>query len=143
MRHLYRNLMLIHVLAFFMLLVTWLCGVAIKTEAGSPFAALYYVLHIFPGSVIFILILLEWLLRNQGKLIHTPGMPRHLWINRNLHRAYYLILLAMPITGIAVFFDFMESRPFYQLHSALFTLLLALVAINACSMLLGRLSNDR
>ncbi len=139
MKLLYRNLILIHVLAFFMLLVTWLCGAAIKTEAGSPFAALYYVLHIFPGSIIFILILFEWLVRNQGKLIHMPDMPQHLWINRKLHRAYYLILLALPVTGIAVFFDFMESRPFYQLHSGLFTLLLALVVINAASMLAGKL----
>lgn len=139
MKRLYRKLMLIHVLAFFMLLVTWLCGEAIKTEAGSPFAALYYVLHIFPGSVIFILILFEWIVRNQGKLIHTPDMPRHLWMNRKLHRAYYLILLALPLTGIAVFFDFMQSRPFYQLHSLLFTWLLILVGVNVVSMLLGKL----
>jgi len=137
MKSLYRNLMLIHGLAFLMLLVTWLCGEAIKTEAGSPFAALYYVLHIFPGSVIFILILFEWIVRNQGKLVHTPDMPLHLWINRRLHRAYYLILLALPITGVAVFFDFMDSRPFYQLHSTLFTLLMVLVAVNVVSMLIG------
>lgn len=139
MKSLYRNLMLIHALAFFMLLVTWLCGEAIKTEAGSPFAALYYVLHIFPGSIIFILILFEWIVRNQGELAHAPDMPQHLWINRKLHRAYYLILLALPVSGIAVFFDFMDSRPFYQLHSLLFTLLLILVGINAVSMLLGKL----
>jgi len=138
MKSLYRNLMLIHGLAFLMLLVTWLCGDAIKTEAGTPFAALYYVLHIFPGSVIFILILFEWVVRNQGQLIHTPDMQLHLWINRKLHRAYYLILLALPISGIAVFFDFMNSRPFYQLHGALFTLLMALVAVNVVSMLIGR-----
>lgn len=132
--------MLIHALAFFMLLVTWLCGEAIKTEAGTPFVALYYVLHIFPGSVIFILILFEWLVRNQGRLIHQPDMPRHLWINRKLHRAYYLILLALPVTGIAVFFDFIQGRPFYQLHSALFTLLLVLILFNAISMIYGKLS---
>ncbi len=122
-----------------MLLITWLCGEAIKTEAGSPMVALYYVLHIFPGSIIFILILFEWLVRNQGKLVHTAEMPQYLWINRKLHRAYYLILLVLPLTGIAVFFDFIQSRPFYQLHSALFNLLLILIAVNCISMIIGKL----
>lgn len=138
MKSLYRNLMLIHGLAIIMLLLTWFCGEAIKTEAGSPFAALYYVLHIFPGSVIFILILFEWIARNQGELVHAPEMPTYLWINRKLHRAYYLILLALPMTGILVFFDFMSARPFYQLHGTLFTLLMVLIAVNVFSMLMGR-----
>ncbi len=142
MKNFYRRLLLIHVLAVFMLLVTWLCGEAIKTEAGSPFAALYYVLHIFPGSIIFILILFEWIVRNQGKLVHVPEMPQHLWINRKLHRAYYLILLALPLTGIVVFFDFIKSRPFYQLHSALFTLLLILITVNLISMIVGKLKSQ-
>ena len=99
-----------------MLFVTWLAGASIKEQSG-PMSAVYYVLHIFPGSVIFMLITFEWLVRNQGKLIRTQGMPMHLWINRNLHRAYYLILLALPLTGILVFFDFVEARPFYKIHS--------------------------
>lgn len=134
-----KNLILIHVVAFLMLVVTWLCGYAIKTQAGSPLAALYYVLHIFPASVIFILILLEWIIRNQGKLVHTSNMPRHQWVNRKLHRGYYLILLALPPTGITVFFDFMQSRPFYQLHNALFLLLLTLIVVNIISMMIGNL----
>ena len=110
-----------------MLLVTWIAGAAIKTEAGTPFAALYYVLHIFPGSIIFILILFEWLVRNQGALTEVP---RDQLVNRTLHRAYYLILLALPITGIAIFFDFMAMRPFYQIHNGLLNLLLILVFVN-------------
>jgi len=141
MKNLYRKLLLIHVVAFFMLLITWLCGEAIKTEAGSPMVALYYVLHIFPGSAIFILIFFEWITRNQGKLVHTPEMPQHLWLNKILHRAYYLILLALPLTGIVVFFDFLQNRPFYQLHSALFSLLLLLIAVNFISMIVGKLNN--
>jgi cytochrome b561 len=139
MKSLYRKLIVIHFLAFLMLLVTWFCGAAIKTEAGSPMVALYYVLHIFPGSIIFILILFEWLIRNQGKLVHTTEMPQYLWINRKLHRAYYLILLALPLTGILVFFDFIQARPFYHSHSALFNLLLILIVINSISMLIGKL----
>lgn len=139
MKYNYRNLILIHIAAFVMLLITWLCGNAIKTEAGSPFAALYYVLHIFPGSLIFILILVEWLARNQDKLVHPPEMQKHLWINRVLHRGYYLILMALPLTGIIVFFDFMESRPFYLLHGALFNLLLILIVVNLISMMIGKL----
>lgn len=122
-----------------MLLITWFCGNAIKTEAGSPFAALYYVLHIFPGSIIFILILVEWLAKNQSKLVRPPEMQKHLWINRILHRGYYLILMALPLTGIIVFFDFMENRPFYLLHSALFNLLLVLIMVNLISMIIGKL----
>lgn len=141
MKNLYRNLLLIHIVAFLMLVITWLCGEAIKTEIGSPMVALYYVLHIFPGSAIFILIFFEWIIRNQGKLVHTPDMPQHLWLNRILHRAYYLILLALPLTGIVVFFDFMQSRPFYQLHSTLFSLLLILITVNIISMIIGKLKN--
>jgi cytochrome b561 len=92
---------------------TWVTGAAIKTETGTPFVALYYVLHIFPGSIISILILFGWLARNQGALIEVP---RDHLVNKALHRAYYLILLALPITGIAIFFDFMAVRPFYQIH---------------------------
>lgn len=141
MKNAYRNILFIHIVAFFMLLITWLCGEAIKTEAGSPMVALYYVLHIFPGSAIFILIFFEWIISNQDKLVHTPEMAQHLWINRKLHRAYYLILLALPLTGIAVFFDFLKSRPFYQLHSALFSLLLLLIAVNFISMIVGKFKN--
>lgn len=131
----YRKLALVHAVAFIMLLMTWLAGAAIKTEAGTPFAALYYVLHIFPGSVIFILILFEWLVRNQGSLMQVPRDQR---VNRALHRAYYLILLALPMTGIAVFFDFIAIRPFYQLHKALFYLLLVLVIVNIAHILTMR-----
>jgi cytochrome b561 len=132
----YRKLVSIHVAAFVMLLATWIAGAAIKTEAGTPFVALYYVLHIFPGSIIFILILFEWLVRNQGALNDVP--PDQL-VNRALHRAYYLILLALPITGIAVFFDFMAIRPFYQIHSWLFNLLLILVFVNIVHMVFVKL----
>ena len=54
-----------------MLVVTWIAGTAIKTEIGTPFVALSYVLPIFPGSIIFILILFEWLAKNQGALIEV------------------------------------------------------------------------
>lgn len=136
MRTVYRNLVLIHIAAFLMLLVTWFAGAAIKTEAGTPFVALYYVLHIFPGSIIFILILFEWLIRNQGAL---SAVPRDQRVNRALHRAYYLILLALPMTGIAVFFDFMAVRPFYLLHIGLFYLLLILVVLNITHMVTVKL----
>lgn len=132
------HFVVVHALAFLMLLITWACGEVIKTEAGTPFVALYYVLHIFTGSVIFLLILFEWLLRNQDKLLRPSDMAAHLWINKKLHRAYYLILLALPITGIAVFFDVMVSRPFYQLHSMLFWALVSLVVVNLCSMIVGK-----
>lgn len=139
MKREYRNLVLIHAGVFVMVLITWLAGEAIKTEAGTPFAALYYVLHIFPGSVIFILILFEWLVRNQGSL---SKVPRHQLVNRMLHRAYYLILLALPVTGIAIFFDFIAARPFYRFHSALFNLLLVLVLVNITYMVIGKFKNN-
>lgn len=139
MQNIYRRLIPIHVLAFVMLLVTWLAGEAIKAHAGSPMSALYYVLHIFPGSIIFILILFEWLVRNQGKLVQMPDVPWHLRLNRRLHRVYYLILLALPPSGIVIFFETMANRPVYQLHSAMFDLLLVLVGVNLFSMVAGRL----
>ena len=122
-----------------MLLATWIAGAAIKTEAGTPFAALYYVLHIFPGSIIFILILFEWLVRNQGTLTEVP---RDQLVNRTLHRAYYLILLALPLTGIAIFFDFMAIRPFYQIHNGLFSLLLILVFVNIAHTIIVKLKRS-
>lgn len=136
MKAAYRNLVWIHAAAFLLLLATWFAGAAIKTEAGTPFVALYYVLHIFPGSIIFILILFEWLVRNQGVLSVVPRDQR---VNRVLHRAYYLILLALPMTGIAVFFDFMAVRPFYLLHIGLFYLLLVLVVLNVAHMITVKL----
>lgn len=123
----YRKLVLIHLAAFIMLLVTWLAGAAIKAEAGTPFVALYYVLHIFPGSIIFILILFEWLVRNQGSLATVP--PQEI-VNKTLHRAYYLILLVLPVTGIAVFFDWTAFRLVYLLHATLFYVLIVLVFAN-------------
>jgi cytochrome b561 len=140
MKTFYKKFLLVHLLVTFMLFVTWLAGESIKDESG-PMSAVYYVLHIFPGSLIFMLITFEWLVRNQGKLIRTQGMPLHLWINRNLHRAYYLILLALPLTGILVFFDFVEARPFYMIHSTLFNLLMLLIGINLASMALGWLTD--
>ena len=123
----YRKIVLIHCAAFVMLLVTWLAGAAIKTAAGTPFVALYYVLHIFPGSIIFILIFFEWLERNQGSLAIVPLQEI---VNQALHRAYYLILLALPINGIAIFFDWTALRLVYLLHAALFYLLIVLVLVN-------------
>lgn len=127
MSRVYRKIVLIHCAAFVMLLVTWLAGAAIKTAAGTPFVALYYVLHIFPGSIIFILIFFEWLERNQGSLASVPLQEI---VNQALHRAYYLILLALPITGIAIFFDWTALRLVYLLHAALFYLLIVLVLVN-------------
>lgn len=130
-----RKLVLIHLAAFVMLLVTWLAGAAIKTEAGTPFVALYYVLHIFPGSIIFILILFEWLLRNQGSLAPVP--PQQI-VNKTLHRAYYLILLILPITGIAIFFDWTAFRLVYLLHATLFYLLIVLVFANILQLVITK-----
>ena len=128
----YRKLVLLHLAAFFILLVTWLAGAAIKTEAGTPLVALYYVLHIFPGSIISILILFEWLARNQGSLADIP--PQEI-VNKALHRAYYLILLVLPLTGIAIFFDSTALRLGYFIHTNLFYLLIVLVLINILHML--------
>ena len=128
----YRKLVLLHLAAFFILLVTWMAGAAIKTEAGTPLVALYYVLHIFPGSIISILILFEWLARNQGSLADTP--PQEI-VNNALHRTYYLILLVLPLTGIAIFFDWTVLRLGYFLHTSFFYLLIVLVLINILHML--------
>jgi len=138
MRAVYRKVLLVHTIAFFMLLLTWLAGEAIKTEAGTPFAALYYVLHIFPGSIIFILILMEWSVASQKPL---SVIPRSQLANRVLHRTYYLILLALPVTGIAVFFDFFANRPFYHLHSILFNLLLVMVFVNIAYTIFSKFKN--
>jgi len=138
MRSVYRKVLLVHTIAFFMLLLTWLAGEAIKTEAGTPFVALYYVLHIFPGSIIFILILMEWYASSQKPLAYTP---RTQLVNRILHRIYYLILLALPVTGVAVFFDFLASRPFYHVHSILFSLLLVLVFVNIVHTMFSKFKN--
>lgn len=132
------KLITLHAIAFLLLLVIWVCGEAIKTKTGTLFVALYYVLHIFLGSTMSILILFEWLLRNQDKLRYTRDMPTHVWVNKKLHRAYYLILLALSITGVAVFFDFIAARPFYRIHSALFTILVMLVIVNLCSMVIAK-----
>lgn len=128
----YRKLVLLHLAAFFILLVTWMAGAAIKTEAGTPLVALYYVLHIFPGSIISILILFEWLARNQDSLADIP--PQEI-VNKALHRAYYLILLVLPLTGIAIFFDSTALRLGYFIHTNLFYLLIVLVLINILHML--------
>ncbi len=141
-QNIYRKLVPIHTLAVVMLLVTWFAGDAIKAHTGTPMAALYYVLHIFPGSVIFILILFEWLVRNQGRLMEMTGQPWHLRLNRRLHRVYYLILLALPLTGIVIFFESIQSRPIYQLHRALFYLLIGLVIVNLASMAIGKLRHE-
>ena len=138
MRSVYRKVLLVHTIAFFMLLLTWLAGEAIKTEAGTPFVALYYVLHIFPGSVVFILILMEWSAVSQ---IPLSDVPRSQLANRILHRIYYLILLALPVTGVAVFFDFLASRPFYHVHSILFSLLLILVFVNIVHTMFSKFKN--
>lgn len=136
-----KKLIWVHLLAFLMLFLTWWAGTTIKSESG-PFSALYYVLHIFPGSVIFILILFEWLIRNQEKLVHSPNMPAHLWMNRKLHRTYYLFLMLLPLTGILVFFDWMPSRPFYWIHKSFFNLILGLIVFDLISMTHGVLKEQ-
>lgn len=65
-------------------------------------------------------------------------VPRQKLANRVLHRAYYLILLALPVTGIAVFFDYMTARPTYLLHKILFDLLLLLILLNILHMMTVR-----
>lgn len=113
---------------------------AIKYESGTPLVALYYVLHIFPGSVIAIIILFEWLAKDRKKLTEVP---KSALINSALHRAYYLILLALPVTGIAIFFDFISTHPFYQLHTGLFNLLLILVLVNIIHMMILTFNPNR
>ena len=142
MQYARRTLWMIHLLAFVLLAVTWLAAAGIAPHAGSPLVALYYVLHIFPGSVIFVLILFEWLARNRAIAERMPSEPPAVRFNHRLHQVYYLILLALPVSGILVFFDpagasghaladLLGARPLYRLHANLFYALLVLVAINA------------
>ena len=136
-----RTLWMIHGLAFALLAITWLAAAGIAPHGGSPLVALYYVLHIFPGSIIFVLILFEWLARNRAIAERMPTEPPAVRFNHRLHQIYYLILLALPVSGILVFFDpaslsgdglarWLGSRPLYHLHADLFYLLLVLVVVN-------------
>lgn len=117
----------LHAIIFLALLLVWYVGVTIKSVAGSPFVALYYVLHIFPACLISLLILVEWI--SKGKNDSAPPSLRHR-LNHRLHQIYYRILLILPITGITCFFDFLPSRPFYLIHAWLFYCLLILIGVN-------------
>lgn len=126
-----RRVLLIHAIAFILIFLVWLAGVAIKTEAGKPLVALYYVLHIFPASILFIFATVEWQTISQQSPSVTRLASRNWgYINQVLHRVYYLMLMLLPFSGIAVFFDFLASRPFYQIHRLLFYVLLFLMAVN-------------
>lgn len=154
----YRKLALIHGLLFVLLLVTWLSGILITDHAGTPMVALYYVMHIFPGSIIFVLILFQWLISSQTRRtsITEESLPSR-W-TRILHRCYDAILVAVPLIGLLIFFEpaspnakvnaeagrltqlmqLMQSQPFHRLHAWLYYLLLALVVFNVIVMLMGQ-----
>ena len=68
-------------------------------------------------------------------------MPPQEMVNKALHRAYYLILLVLPLTGIAVFFDWTVSRLLNLLHASLFYLLMVLVLINILYTLVTKLKH--
>lgn len=126
-----RRFFLIHALAFILVFMIWLAGAAIKKEAGTPMAALYYVLHIFPASVVFVLAAIEWqTISQQGPSTFSRHLGDWSFINQILHRIYWLMLMLLPLTGIAVFFDFLISRPFYQIHRLLFYAFLFLMLMN-------------
>lgn len=126
-----RRVLLIHAVAFTLIFLVWIAGVAIKTEAGKPMVALYYVLHIFPASILFIFATVELqTISRQSLSFSNTGSSDWGYINQLLHRVYYLLLMLLPFSGIAVFFDFLASRPFYQIHRLLFYGLLFLMTVN-------------
>jgi len=149
-----RRLLSIHAMVFILLLATWLAGVAIAPHAGTPLVALYYVLHIFPGSLVFVLVLFYLLNKADDGEPKPISIPLPDKVNGRMHHLYYGILLALPLTGILIFFE--QAKPaawndalwwiqplydrfFYHLHALLFDVLLGLVVINVLVMLLGRL----
>lgn len=144
-------------MAFILLLVTWLAGDAIASHAGTPLVALYYVLHIFPGSLVFVLVLFYWLGKADEGEPQAVNVSLSGKVNRLMHHLYYSILLALPLTGILIFFEPVKARAgsdtswwmqlfherfIYHLHASLFDVLLVLVAINALVMLLGPLTKQ-
>jgi len=157
----HRKLALIHGLAFVLLFATWLAGISIAPHAGTPLVALYYVLHIFPASVIFVLILLQWQISSQKPPKDNPDANSYGQWNGFVHQLYDAILAALPITGILIFYEpkalvatpglatgwltqMLHDRFFHHIHAWLFNLLLALVVINAVLLLaVGRKRPDQ
>lgn len=143
----FRKLLFIHAVAFILILVTWLAGASIAPHAGTPLVALYYVLHIFPASVIFVLILFQWQISSQARRAASVGVQWSDRFNRSMHQLYDAILIALPLTGLLVFFEptashaplhenatwwirVLQDRLFYHVHAWLFDLLLGFVALN-------------
>lgn len=141
-----RRFWLIHGLAFVLILVTWLAGEAIAGHAGTPLVALFYVLHIFPASIIFVLILFQWQVSSQAKHA-TPADASPDRFNAAMHWLYDALLVALPLTGLLVFFDptapkgldltqagwwqqLWYDRMFFHVHGWLFDALLLAVLLN-------------
>jgi cytochrome b561 len=141
-----RKFWLIHGLAFVLILMTWLAGAAIGSHAGTPLVALFYVLHIFPASIIFVLILFQWQISSQAKQV-APATTQIDHFNAAMHWIYDALLVALPLTGLLVFFDpaapkrlnlgqtgwwqqLWYDRFFFHVHGWLFDALLAAVLLN-------------
>jgi len=141
-----RKFWLIHGLAFVLILVTWLAGEAITGHAGRPLVALFYVLHIFPASIIFVLILFQWQIRSQAKH-DAPAAANPDRFNALMHWLYDALLVALPLTGLLVFFDpavpktlnltqagwwqqLWYDRFFFHVHGWLFDVLLVAVVLS-------------
>lgn len=141
-----RKFWLIHGLAFVLILATWLAGEAIAGHAGTPLVALFYVLHIFPASIIFVLILFQWQVASQAKH-DAPATANPDRFNAAMHWLYDALLVALPLTGLLVFFDpaapkalnlaqanwwqqLWYDRFFFHVHGWLFDALLVAVLLN-------------
>jgi hypothetical protein len=150
-----RRLTIIHGLALVLLFATWLAGVSIAPHAGTPMVALYYVMHIFTAGVILVLILLQWQISSQKQQIFAPGSISYRRWNHLIHQAYDAILVALPITGLLIFYEpkALASVPgvqpawwvrvlhdsfFHHVHAWLFNGLLALVVVNAVALMITR-----
>lgn len=119
---------MLHALAFGLLAVIGFSGAQIKTAAGTPFVAVFYVAHIFSASMLALWILFEGFVKQTvPSKAPSPGQRIHF----QFHRLYDQVLLVLPITGLAIFFDASAWQFAYRLHVFLFDSLMVLVMLNA------------
>ena len=95
--------------------------------------------HFGAGSLVLALTLLRLILRAvRGAPAPLPGQGRLTgWAAGAVHGALYVLLLAIPASGLAMVLGSAEALG--DLHEGLFTLMLALVALHAAAALMHHL----
>lgn len=99
-----KRIVIVHWLTFLLVILAWYLGDNLAEATDNSKATLAgYFLHIFVGSVIFLLTLSQlYFRRKDGRPSSLPDKPRYKIVAKYVHYLLYVVLTVLPMSGVTI-----------------------------------------